>query len=226
MAGDTRLSSFTGVEIRLADHLDGVAALVQSLATRLGLPAELAADLALAARWHDAGKADPRFQRWLHGGSEYKALTQREPLAKSREAVLSRQALRASRERAGYPAGCRHELLSVALMDNGDAAVRGGAHDWELVLHLVGSHHGYCRPLAPVLIDDQPVPVRFERDGSSVTRSSAHDLARIDSGVADRFWTLIERYGWWGLAWLEAILRLSDHRQSAIEQDTTVSRHA
>lgn len=218
MTDDSR-ASFVGMEVTLADHLAGVAETAAGFAERLGAADGLVADLRLAGEWHDAGKADPRFQRWLHGGSEFKALAQAEPLAKGSARYSSRWSLRRARERAGYPAGARHELMSLVLMDAaGGASLSERADDWGFVQHLVASHHGYCRPFAPWVPDPNPIDVVFSRDGIRCKGLSAHELARLDSGVAERFWRMVRRYGWWGLAWLEASLRLADHRQSEREQ--------
>jgi CRISPR-associated endonuclease/helicase Cas3 len=218
--------SFTGATVTLPDHLDGVREMVSRFAERTGVPGEIAADLSLAAEWHDAGKADPRFQRWLHGGSEFKALVQAAPLAKGTARLTGRRAMRLARERAGYPAGCRHELMSVVLMDSAGESLAARAADWVLVRHVVASHHGHCRPLAPWIPDLTPVGVAFNTNGVVSRASSQHDLARLDSGIAEGFWQMVRRYGWWGLAWIEATLRLADHCQSEREQMVGGRRNA
>jgi CRISPR-associated endonuclease/helicase Cas3 len=83
---------------------------------------------------------------------------------------------------------------------------------------LISSHHGCCRPFAPAVEDSAPVIVQLQHGDYFLEASSAHGLERLDSGVADRFWLLARRYGWFGLAYLEAILRLADHRRSEDEQ--------
>jgi CRISPR-associated endonuclease/helicase Cas3 len=209
-------ASHTGSEILLDSHMLGVADWARGFSERCGLPSAMVDDLELAARWHDAGKADVRFQRMLRGGASLLA-EDAEPLAKSSIVVGDIVARQRARDRSGYPRGARHELSSVTLLEE-QRSLLDHAHDRDLVLHLVASHHGWCRPFAPVVVDKEPVDIVLAMEGKTVRVSSAHGLSRLDSCVADRFWTLVSRYGWFGLAWLECILRLADHRRSEEEQ--------
>jgi CRISPR-associated endonuclease/helicase Cas3 len=207
-------SSFRRGAITLAAHSGDVRDLTARYARSLGFSDALVADLALAAWLHDVGKADPRFQRWLVGGSELRATARAELLAKSVLPSDSPAARRLARERAGYPAGGRHELMSLALVQD-HAAILRDAHDRDLVLHLVASHHGWCRPFAPPIVDPAELEVALQHGDHTLTATTRHQLARLDSSVAPRFWRLIRVYGWWGLAWLEAVMRLADHRATA-----------
>jgi CRISPR-associated endonuclease/helicase Cas3 len=75
-----------------------------------------------------------------------------------------------------------------------------------LVKHLVGSHHGHGRPRFPVAPDP--------------------GLWRQLEGWATQFESLQQQYGWWGLAHLEALVRLADWQVSAEEQADETDRTA
>jgi len=205
--------SFMERKLSLLEHSRDVERWAGRFAVSVGLGDSLAADVRLAGWLHDVGKADPRFQRWLVGGNEVRQALLSEPIAKSSGSLVDRRSRESARRRAGYPVGCRHELLSLAMIDRSDEAL-ASANDRDLVLHLVASHHGWCRPFAPPVDDAEDLGVSLVHGAATLRATTRHGLARLDSGVSDRFWRLVERYGWWGLAWLEAILRLADHRAS------------
>ena len=189
---------------------------VRRFAEALGLPDGLISDLMLSAWLHDLGKADPRCQVWFYGGSELEFLGG-ELLAKS---GMPRNLWAAARARSGYPAGYRHECESVALVSsNAEMLGQGHDRDPELVLYLIATHHGFCRPFAPPVADLAPVTIELQHGDYRLCASSDHALDRVDSAIPERFWRLLRKYGWWGLAYLEAILRLADWRQSLEEQE-------
>jgi CRISPR-associated endonuclease/helicase Cas3 len=138
-------------------------------------------------------------------------------LAKSDGVPQTHTQRRLARDRAGLPVGFRHEMLSVQLAELSQRLPDNYA-DRELILHLIAAHHGHARPFAPVVPDDELPPV--EVNGVALTHEQRAQLTpahRLDSGIAERFWTLTRRYGWWGLAYLEAVLRLADQQASAAE---------
>lgn len=205
-----------GQPVPLRKHLPGVEAWARRFAVGCGLPEELVEAVARAGLLHDTGKADPRFQALLNGGRRLPAA--KEPLAKSAFINRTRAAVQTARSNAGYPVGGRHELLSVRLAESVPELLPDDSLLRKLTLHLVASHHGYCRPFAPVVVDEDAPEVRCQIDRHHLTWTGPTHLEHLAAGVARRFWTLIEAYGWWGLAWLEAILRLADHRRSEWEE--------
>lgn len=207
--GSDETISLTGTRrpITLKTHMEHVGARAEQYARALGINELIAADLKLAGRFHDVGKADERFQLMLAGGDKITLAGQNEPLAKSKSAV--------ARTTGDYPARMRHEAASVALLQS-DPDILKDAHDPDLVLHLIAAHHGYARPLPQIVPDPNPQTIRY--DQMQATSDLASTPAAMDG--ADRFWSLNRRYGVYGLAWLESIFRLADHRQSEEETRT------
>jgi CRISPR-associated endonuclease/helicase Cas3 len=208
----------------LVHHLADVQRRALDFAERLRMPRALAEDLALAASLHDVGKADERFQRYLAGNPWRLG----KALAKSGKRRTPREDS-AARRAANLPNDWRHEALSVRIArEHPDFAK---AHDPELVLWLIGTHHGYGRPQYPHAEprDDEKRAYRgfapYETDAMDVEPSPGPQrvdfefCAASNGGIVRVDWQtmfarLEKRYGIWGLARLEAVVRLADHRAS------------
>ena len=203
-----------GHPVTVNDHCSDVVAFVERFTRTLGMPAKVAADLSLAAFLHDAGKADSRFQTYLSGGDWWNR-PDGPPRAKS-----GRPSSPNAWQRAGLPDGWRHEALSVRMAMAHHRFAE--AHDPALVLWLIGTHHGLGRPFFG-FADPQASAA-----GHGLSRCLDVDRWRVGPGPgpqslafaydgldwATMFERLKRNYGTWGLARLETILRLADHRAS------------
>jgi CRISPR-associated endonuclease/helicase Cas3 len=112
------------------------------------------------------------------------------------------------RDRVGLPPKWRHEADSVrrSLQSKRLAA----SQDPRLVLWLIGTHHGYGRPLYP---------------HTDPLNCGPQDLDFMVYGDdwSELFAKLLRHYGAWELARFEAIVRLADHRASREEQKSIQS---
>ncbi len=222
-ADDDDLLSAADRAVTLGSHARSVERAATTLAARC-LPEDLRGPVRLASYWHDVGKLDERFQVMLYDGDEIKAASATTPLAKAAAIPPSPTRRREIREASGLPHDFRHEMLSTQLAGR-CATLLDDQKLTDLVLHLVASHHGHARPFAPVSVDPSPPAVHGDLNGARIAFHADERVAwppahRVDSGLAERFWRLVRRYGWWGLAYLEAIVRLADWYASALVTST------
>ena len=94
----------------------------------------------------------------------------------------------------------RHEFGS--LLDIHNEPEFRSARDKDLILHLVAAHHGWARPHFEIDAYDPPP-----------TTTATNEEMAIE--VMRRFGRLQQRFGRWGLAYLESLLRAADYAASA-----------
>lgn len=191
---------------------------VPSLPVKIGLLLERA--VVLAARYHDVGKLDPRFQSVLRGGED-EGPSERY-LAKTNKVVRNPRLREQLYRRLDWPFKKRHEYTSFVLLDfsKNSTALAGEPPELrELVLYLIGTHHGYGRPYFPPLAwepEERWRTIRatlFDAERFHLNVTDAQKIPEatsLDSGWANRFFDHLERYGIYGAAYLEALLRLAD----------------
>lgn len=193
----------------LREHGAAVGARAGAWARAMGLPPAVVADLVLAGTWHDEGKRDPRTQAALTMGLDaqgYLVPPDRPPSEPVARSGLPYRYWRRSRDLAGVPPRWRHEALSAELLGVALEQGRARAHDVDLVLHLVLSHHGYFRGPGP--LTPPGVGPRYQDPADPLWAEATR-----------RFHRLNDRYGPYTLALAETVLRLADWDVSREEQD-------
>lgn len=119
-------------------------------------------------------------ETWQHFARNH---PQNTPLAKS-----------TSYRRPRFLGGQRHEFAS--LLDAADQPQVQAHDEADLILHLIAAHHGWARP--------HFTPEAQDMEKSDVINEQAA------AEVMQRFASLQLRFGRWGLAWLESLLRCAD----------------
>jgi len=95
--------------------------------------------------------------------------------------------------------GYRHEFGSLLRIENHERLRELSEEQRDLVLHLIAAHHGFARPL-------------IGKNGCEDAPPSV--LENRAAEIALRFARLQARWGPWGLAWWEALLRAADQLAS------------
>ncbi len=199
--------------IDLLRHCKGVQEHVEAFGTSVGMNKKILKDIELAALLHDAGKAEKRVQALLRKQDPDELLDDK-LIAKGTSSIDSKKEYEKFLDLARLPSGYRHECWSVNIARSHPSMKN--SHDHQLVEYLIGTHHGYGRPVFPIVSGKYADYSRtFRFDG--VKAVSNYDLMRIDSGWIEMVEHLCQKYGYWQLAYMEAMIRLADHRQSEKE---------
>lgn len=185
--------------VLLDDHQNDVAERTRQLAENLGLAPEFSEALELAAKYHDEGKRDLRFQQMLGADPDAEAL------AKSGHRSVA-EAYRA-RSRSALPRGWRHEQLSALMVAASPEKV--GEHR-DLVLRIIGCSHGHGRFSfahdAGFLLKEGYLP-----EGTDYEALKEQATRLFNVGYWDNLMEQTSRtYGPYATAYLEAVERAAD----------------
>ena len=185
--------------VLLDDHQNDVAERTRQIAENLGLAPEFSEALELAAKYHDEGKRDLRFQQMLGADPEAEAL------AKSGRRSVA-EAYRA-RSRSALPRGWRHEQLSALMVAASPEKV--GEHR-DLVLRIIGCSHGHGRFSfahdAGFLLKEGYLP-----EGTDYEALKEQATRLFNVGYWDNLMEQTSRaYGPYATAYLEAVERAAD----------------
>lgn len=181
-------------------HTQDVVQLTQSILDALNWPddaEDLKQAVILAAHWHDLGKKREQWQRSIGNPNPSDGNWYAKP-GKPADGP---------RWRPQRLSDYRHEFGSVLDVLNGEGAYDAKLNSLspemqDVVLHLVAAHHGRARP-------------HFTAEEMCDPEYAQTQTAPLGSDVPRRFARLQRKYGRWGLAYLESLLRAADWAASA-----------
>ena len=214
-------------DIPLHVHIADVHGTLSDIISKLQLNEALSSLIEEAALWHDAGKAHPAFQNML--GAENGEILAKSGKGSSENGYYLDTA--DGREHRKY---FRHELASALWY-------MAGPDPKPLAAYLIASHHGKVRTsirsnpretlpedgtrLTCGIREGDSLPsIRLAPDLKANGVQLSLDVMELGGGGRGRSWTemvnsLLDAYGPFRLAWMEALLRTADWRASRREAE-------
>jgi CRISPR-associated endonuclease/helicase Cas3 len=179
--------------VTLATHTADVERELDAILKDLQLDDHWKRALRVAATWHDVGKDRKQFQRVL-GNLRYPKVVLAKSDGTSARSRLPRELF-------------RHEFGSLRQASRPGALDGLTDEERELALHVIAAHHGRGRPHFP---DGEAFdPLGMTKDNEALALETLRRFARLQ-----------RRYGRWGLAYLESLLRAADYAASAHPSET------
>jgi CRISPR-associated endonuclease/helicase Cas3 len=178
--------------VTLECHISQAKDIARRMVEQLGLPQDIADAVVLATEFHDQGK---NRERWQHsiGNDRYPD----QLFAKSGRLPECGKL----RPRA-FIDNYRHEFGSLLDIEKNPEFCAQSEDMKDLIQHLIAAHHGYARPHFPP-----------ENAYDLIFPAAETDL--VATAVPRRFARLQRKYGRWGLAYLESLVRAADWAASA-----------
>jgi CRISPR-associated endonuclease/helicase Cas3 len=184
--GDSDGSKYGAEAVSLTAHTGQVTKYAETIARRLALPTQEVEAIKLAAQFHDSGKARKSWQRSI-GNRDLNRI-----LAKSGPDMTP----------VYLGDNYRHEFGSILDLQSSAEFKSMDEASQDLALHLIACHHGRGRP-------HFPAEEIFDPENTwEIAQEAAVEVPR-------RFARLQRKFGRWGLAHMESILRAADYAASA-----------